>query len=162
VLRRSGSLTANIDRLATRGVRFESAYSASNFTAPAVASLFTSLYPAAHGVYDFRIRKLPPARLMEIAARNGCFRKAVVDFGFFKSYLGRSFDDMESLTTRSELVHRGSFVETRRAVDWVSKHKDESFFLFLHISPTHAPYRFPRDWYERIAGDAASGPGSTR
>jgi choline-sulfatase len=154
-----GSLTANIDRLATRGVRFESAYSASNFTAPAVASLFTSLYPAAHGVYDFRIKKLPPARLMEVAARNGFFRKAVVDFGFFKSYLGRSFDDMESLTDLApNWSTEGPFVETRRAVEWISKHKDESFFLFLHISPTHAPYRFPQGWYERIVGDAALGP----
>jgi len=81
---------------------------------------------------------------MEIAARNGYFRKAVVDFGFFKSYLGRSFDDMESLTDLApNWSTEGPFVETRRAVDWVSKHKDESFFLFLHISPTHAPYRSP-------------------
>ncbi|MBP2681826.1 MAG: hypothetical protein H6Q78_1689 [Candidatus Krumholzibacteriota bacterium] len=154
-----GKLTANIDRLAARGVRFENAFSASNFTAPAVASLFTSLYPAAHGVYDFRIKKLPPTKIMEAAARGGLFRKAIVDFGFFKSFLGRSFDDMESLTDLApNWSTEGPVVETRRAVEWITAHKDEPFFLFLHISPTHAPYRFPRVWYERIVGDAALRP----
>jgi len=40
----------NIDRLATRGVRFSSAHSTSSWTLPAVASLFTGLYPETHGV----------------------------------------------------------------------------------------------------------------
>jgi choline-sulfatase len=146
-----GGLTANIDRLASFGARFESAYSASNFTAPAVASLFTSLYPAVHGVYDFRIKKLPPAPLLEIAAKSGCFRKAVVDFGFFKSFLGRSFDDMESLTDLApNWSTEGPVVETRRAAEWIARHKDESFFLFLHISAPHVPYRFPRERYVEV------------
>ena len=144
-------LTPNIDRLASLGVRFENAYSASNFTAPAVASLFTALYPVSHGVYDFRIKKLPPLRLMELVAQNGCVRKAVVDFGFFKSYLGRSFDDMESLTDLApNWSTEGPVFETRRAVEWIASHKDEPFFLFLHISPPHAPYRFPGKYYEQI------------
>jgi arylsulfatase A-like enzyme len=151
-----GGLTPAIDALSARGARFENAYSASNFTAPAVASLFTSLYPARHGIYDFRIKRLPPSRLMAIAKRHGCVRKAVVDFGFFKSFLGASFDDMESL--RDFTVNwstEGPEIETRRAIEWVGAHRDEPFFLYFHISPPHTPYRFPSRYYDMVMNSEA-------
>ena len=59
-------LTPNIDDIARSGARFENVYSASNFTAPAFASLFTALYPAQHGVYDFRIESLPASPFLEV------------------------------------------------------------------------------------------------
>jgi arylsulfatase A-like enzyme len=66
---------------------------------------------------------------------------------------------MESLTDLApNWSTEGPFVEAGRGVEWISQHRDESFFLFLHISPTHAPYRFPRSWYERVIGDAALRP----
>jgi arylsulfatase A-like enzyme len=148
-------LTPNIDALSTRGVRFENSYSASNFTAPAVASLFTSLYPAHHGIYDFRIKRLPPSRLMSIAKKRGYVRKGVVDFGFFKGYLGSSFDDMESLTDLTvNWSTEGPVIETRRAVDWIAAHREEPFFLYFHISPPHTPYRFPSGYYEAVTRPA--------
>ncbi len=146
-----GGLTPAIDALAARGARFENAYSASNFTAPAVASLFTSLYPSRHGIYDFRIKRLPPSRLMAAAKRHGCLRKAVVDFGFFKSFLGASFDDMESLTDlTANWSTEGPVIETRRAIEWIAAHRDEPFFLYFHISPPHTPYRFPTKYHETV------------
>ena len=39
-----------ISHLASQAVVFEKAYSASSWTAPATASIFTSLYPFQHGV----------------------------------------------------------------------------------------------------------------
>ncbi|MCK4594711.1 sulfatase [bacterium] len=46
--------TPNLDRLAARGVRFNRCYSTSNWTVPAVASLFTGTSHAVHGVDGFR------------------------------------------------------------------------------------------------------------
>ena len=42
--------TPTLDSLAAEGVRFESAYSSSSWTAPSVVSLLSSLQPASHGV----------------------------------------------------------------------------------------------------------------
>ncbi|MCJ7645234.1 MAG: sulfatase-like hydrolase/transferase, partial [Candidatus Aminicenantes bacterium] len=39
-----------LSRLAAQGVVFENAYAASSWTAPATASIFTSLHPFQHGV----------------------------------------------------------------------------------------------------------------
>src|SRR4030067_23633 len=39
-----------LSKLAAQGVVFEKAYAASSWTAPATASIFTSLYPFQHGV----------------------------------------------------------------------------------------------------------------
>ena len=39
-----------LSSLATDGIVFENAWSTSSWTAPATASLFTSLYPQEHGV----------------------------------------------------------------------------------------------------------------
>ena len=47
-----------LDELASRSVLFERAYSSSNWTRPAVASLLTSTLPSRHGVTDFH-RALP-------------------------------------------------------------------------------------------------------
>ncbi|UCG51571.1 MAG: sulfatase [Candidatus Latescibacterota bacterium] len=144
-------LSENIDQIAHSSILFESAYSASNFTAPAFASLFTSLYPAQHGVYDFKIKALPPSPLLELLKSHGYYRKAVVDFGFFKSYLGESFDDMESLTDLTvNWSTEGPLVETQRAIEWLEQHHTEPFFLFLHLSPPHTPYRFPKGYYENM------------
>ncbi len=144
-------LTPNIDLLSEKGTTFTNVYSASNFTAPAFASLFTSLYPASHGVYDFKIKKLPPSPLMDAAKRSGYTRKAVVDFGFFKSYLAESFDSMESLTDLTvNWSTEGPALEVGRSLEWIQKHHAEPFFLFLHISPPHTPYRFPKKHYEAM------------
>jgi arylsulfatase A-like enzyme len=143
----SEPLTEQIDRLALGGARFEKVFSASNFTAPAFASLFTSLYPTHHGVYDFNIKRLPESPLMRAVGDAGYTRQAIVDFGFFKSYLGASFDHMESLTDLGpNWSTEGPVLETERAVEWIERHYDSPFFLFFHISPPHTPYRFPEEY----------------
>ncbi|MCX7020794.1 MAG: sulfatase-like hydrolase/transferase, partial [bacterium] len=45
--------TPNLDRLAGEGVRFDRCYSTSNWTLPAVASIYTGTSPAVHGVDGF-------------------------------------------------------------------------------------------------------------
>ena len=49
-------LTPALDRFADRGVRFAHAYSATSWTNPSVASLFTSRYPSQHRISDFDSR----------------------------------------------------------------------------------------------------------
>lgn len=51
--RAHGSLTPFLDELARRGTRHARAYSASSWTSPSVASLFTARYPSQHRVRAF-------------------------------------------------------------------------------------------------------------
>ena len=51
--------TPNFDRFARQGVLFDSAFSTSSWTAPALASLFTGLYPTSHGVGGRRLGLSP-------------------------------------------------------------------------------------------------------
>lgn len=144
-------VSPNLDALAEDGVIFKNAYSTSNFTAPAFASLFTSLYPAHHGVYDFDIKMLPPSPLLKILGENGYQRKAVVDFGFFKNFFKQSFDSLESLTDLTENWSvEGPIIETKRAMEWIEQNHDAPFFFFLHLSTPHTPYRFPAEFHKRI------------
>ena len=46
-----------LDRLASRSVLFENARSVSSWTKPSIPSLFTSLYPSQHGVFEGSVRK---------------------------------------------------------------------------------------------------------
>ena len=50
----SKNTTPNIDNLAQHGIVFKNAYSSAPWTTPAVASLFTSLYPNTHNEIDRR------------------------------------------------------------------------------------------------------------
>ena len=51
--------TPNFDQFARQGVLFDSAFSTSSWTAPALASLFTGLYPTSHGVGGRRLGLSP-------------------------------------------------------------------------------------------------------
>ena len=61
-----------VGKMAAKGVRFHRAYAQSSYTLPSHASLFTSLYPGAHGLHSGS--DVVPASvdfLAEILARNG-------------------------------------------------------------------------------------------
>lgn len=62
----------NIDRLAEQGLVFERAYSTSNWTRPAVASIFTSTMPSRHQVFNF-FKALSPSLplLAEVLSDHG-------------------------------------------------------------------------------------------
>lgn len=69
--------TPNIDGLAAAGVRFDHAYSTSNWTVPSHASLLTGRYPSELGM-DWESPLLSDASetLAEILSRHGCASRA--------------------------------------------------------------------------------------
>lgn len=63
--------TPNLDRLAAEGVRFDRCYSTSNWTIPAVASIYTGTSHAVHGVDGFRPLTDALPNLQSILSREG-------------------------------------------------------------------------------------------
>ena len=106
-------LTPNLDRLAAQGVRFEPTITAAPWTLPAMASLFTGLYPRHHGagqITNYRTplgrSALPPGSwtLTHALHEHGYRTQAIVTNAYLtlRYGLGEGFDHYENISIESE------------------------------------------------------------
>lgn len=152
-----------IDAFARQSVLFANTIAQSSWTRPSTASMLTGQYPNAHGAITLRSGISPNAgtlaeRLREHGYRTAAFVTNVnvaPQWGF-----QRGFDLYRYLAEdeRSAAVHVGSDVLNAQAVDWLDARGERPFFLYLHASDPHAPYRPPSPWAERLADPTADVP----
>jgi len=140
--------TPTLDALAANGVRFETVYSASTWTKPAMASLFVSRYPLEHGLMDYPAsgpgrlvaRKLDESftTLAEALRGRGYDTGAVVNQVHLRSGSGfeQGFDRYASFRGRDANRVAG------RAVQMVEKQQETEapVFTWIHFLDVHAPY----------------------
>ncbi|MCF6285989.1 MAG: sulfatase-like hydrolase/transferase, partial [Candidatus Hydrogenedentes bacterium] len=137
--------TPAIDFLASEGVLFENAYTASTFTGEAVASLFTGRPPAMNSTgLGWTARPTPqesnlPKLLESAGYKTGIFSSSfVMRFrGFYDSFQEAELLPGVEITT--ELEER----VTDAALDFAKRHRDEATFQYLHYYAPHAPYNPP-------------------
>jgi arylsulfatase A-like enzyme len=141
-----------MDALAREGVRFHQVVTSIPHTLPAHISLFTSRYPAEHGVltngqtYDGRY-----TTMAQSLSRAGFATGAFVSGYPLRSQFGisRGFD---------------TFVDGRRwktpgsetmaaAVKWMREHGDRPFFAWVHLYGPHTPYSPPEHLRRRFRTD---------
>lgn len=133
----------HIDRLRRESVLFRHALASSSWTAPAVASLFTSLHPYRHGVRY--VDTLELARGLDTVAERfldaGWFTGAVSDNLLIIPDNG--FDQgFRCFVSRPDTVEmRKAEAVTRLALSWLQHHGDRPFFLYLHYMDPHADYQ---------------------
>ena len=165
-------VTPNIDALAREGVLYENAISASPWTTPSHASLFTGQYPTRNGV-DGRNILLDPASktLAAELSRTGFQTAGFINNVYIRRQtgLGRGFQQYEEFWGRNECSSIMLLVEflreklnpredtgakeTRNAItdwlnhDWTGKHP---FFLFVHLMEPHAPYGTPASTIQKF------------
>jgi arylsulfatase A-like enzyme/Flp pilus assembly protein TadD len=168
----SAPLTPNLDALATKGVRFRNALTASPLTLPAHCSLLTGLEPPAHGVRDNGVASLPAGipTLAEAFAARGYRTAAVVAsrvldrrFGLARGF--EVYDDFIVAEKPGEQGYpeRDAAQITTAALAWSRSAKLEArrpYFLWVHYYDPHAPYLPPGDWKgasaaRRYAGEIA-------
>jgi arylsulfatase A-like enzyme len=144
--------TPNIDRLLASGVRFSDARTVEPLTHPALASMFTSLYPHEHGATRNGLRMRPGLPSVARAlGRRGYESAAFVSNWPLKnriSGLGEHFDRYEEVFTRKRWL--GLFKDEANAEDltdaalaWLARRRQASrpFLLWVHYVEPHAPYR---------------------
>jgi arylsulfatase A-like enzyme len=159
-----------IDRLAAENLVFENAIAPAPWTPPSVASIFTGLYPTAHGVqahlYDEEREgpEAPPMRgeiladelptLAEVLQDHGYQTMAIVTNPWVADYLGFAqgfahywqFDDGPA---RSVTAGARSLLNKAQS-------GSEPFFLYLHYMDPHVPYdpppQFAGTFRGRLAG----------
>jgi arylsulfatase A-like enzyme/Flp pilus assembly protein TadD len=166
----AGAKTRHLDRLASEGVRFEHASSPAPITLPAHASIFTGLYPPAHGVRNNGNFYLGERfeTLATILGRQGYRTAAFVSsFILDRRYgLARGFelydDAMQGAQPQVialEAERRGD----RTALvlsQWLERQAaapGAPFFAWLHLYDPHEPYRPPQPFRDMFKGKAYDG-----
>jgi len=157
-----GEVSPMLDRLAAESVRFENCFSPAPWTKPAIASLFTSLYPEAHGVTDHPAGSvessllsatLPPqaVTLAEVLREDGYQTAAFLANPWLSPQygLGQGFETYE--------IHQSSQEMLDAARAWLAK-QSKPFFLYLHFMDVHGPYEAPRQDFEALLASPSLGP----
>lgn len=135
-----------LDSLAARGTLFEAAMAQADYSLPSYATLFTSLYPGAHGVTGPGT-SIPPGAttLAEIFSARGYHTGAFSGgihlqpgFGF-----ARGFEVFGTTPRRGSLFHT-----VPAALQWLEGVAHEPFFLFVQGYDCHLPYTVPLGYSE--------------
>jgi len=140
-----------IDKWAKRGVTFRNVYSVVPVTYPSFIALMSGKNPLqSGGVVNNALESNPRMRaavsptLAEILRSRGYRTAAFVTNGFVGKYLSPldlgfgEFYGMDETTTNNEEIY---FDHINKAVDWIPKHKDKPFFLWLHLNDPHNPHK---------------------
>ncbi|MCZ7582280.1 MAG: sulfatase-like hydrolase/transferase [Deltaproteobacteria bacterium] len=151
--------TPFIDFLASKGTRFEHAYTTSPWTLPAYASLLSGTAPATHLLNDEAAHARAdlaslPGLLQEAGYRTAAFvsnTKLRKDKGFAAGFDRYYYLPNASARSLSD-----------RAAEWLAGHRGESFFLMLQYSDLQIPYappaRFIRRHYPEDLEPHTAGP----
>lgn len=127
-----GGRTPALARLAARGARFTRATTVTPWTAPALVSIFTGLYPPTHGVVnrDDTTPKTVPTLPRILAARG----YALANFGFFTqvSYY-------RNLGLPPQAIEGAEVVGATALAGWLAT-APEPFFAWIHHVEPHLPY----------------------
>lgn len=151
--------TPHIDGIAAQGIIFKNVVAPSSWTAPSMASLFTSTYPINHGVvHGIKFRKEKKeilsdelVTLPEILQKKGYTTFGVSSNHHLTEELGfaRGFDYFEYQGWKNaELVNRivCSWEDTLR--------QSEKYFLWIHYNDPHIPYVGRSPWIESYAAQS--------
>jgi arylsulfatase A-like enzyme len=143
---------ARICALFEDGIRYRWAFSTAPSTAPAIASLLTSRYPADHRVTQSMGTSLGRGErtVAEILRGAGYATAAFVSNPVLdaRRELGRGFEVYDQQMTRRErnrphYVEREAAATTDAALAWARTARREPWFVWVHFQDPHGPYDPP-------------------
>lgn len=140
-------LTPALDRFAAEALVFEQCWSASSWTLPSVATIFTSAHGGEHLAWlDDRRLGRGLDTLAEVLRRTGRHTAAFTDGAYLSPFFGldRGFSRYDA---------RGGGVErvVERAREYLAALDGEPWFVLLHTYEVHAPYEPPPAASEAVA-----------
>jgi arylsulfatase A-like enzyme len=166
--------TPNLDELGKQAVLFRNAFAASGWTMPAHGSIFTSLYPKAHGAVNINSGLAAENNtLAEILKNNGyycagfcCNPRLGQKQGFAQGF--DLYDDYSvSLMLNSLAFENNRTVNINRkrtngfindaATRWLQDNTQKPFFIFLHYYDNHWDYLPPAP-YDKLYDPNYRGP----
>lgn len=138
-----------MDDLAEEGSQFTSAFTPFPFTPPSHLSMLTSLYPS---VFDIPLDEKIDT-LADLLKKGGFYTAAFTAGG----NMSGDYGVMQGFTEQDDKVYYLKDLE-QRTLDWLEKHHQEKFFLFLHTYYIHVPYEAPEVYYREFADPSYTGP----
>ena len=147
----------HFDRFAAEAVLFDDAQAQSSWTRPAVASLFTGLWPQLHGANDRdEVLSGEAVTLAEVFRMAGYSTAAVIANGNIDIVFGlaQGFNYYKYL----QQVRVGDALARSEHVNeavshWLDRRPSERpFFLYIHTIDPHLPYDPPQPYRGRFAG----------
>jgi len=147
--------------LSKKSVVFENVFSTSSWTAPATASIFTSLYPFQHGVLmgllavrnaqqtdpTIKVNKIPEEieTIAEVLKKKGYQTYGISD--------NLNIGKMEGFTQGFDKFKTFMYEKAPAVNAVVKKWKKEllangKYFLYIHYMEPHAPYHAREPWYK--------------
>ena len=149
------STSPNLDRIASRGVRFTRFYSAAPWTTPSYGAIMTSQYPSRHGATLMTPPGVAGIRsgskvLAELFRNNGYYTGAFVNNSVAGAFLTRpgfaDYDEGQKRKGASVIPGQQDFrapATNQRVFTWLDEHSAKPFFLFLLYFEPHSPYDPP-------------------
>jgi arylsulfatase A-like enzyme len=121
----------HIDHIATEGTLFKNAISQGGWTSPALVSIFTSLYPSAHGV-EAKPDQFP------------CMKNSLLLKWIQAGYQVPAYEKINEEHNYSHLgfqPHKQYAFDLTSLKDWIRENRLTPFFCWYHINKTpHLPY----------------------
>ena len=159
-----------VDRVAARGVVFESATTPVPLTLPSHTSLFTGTFPPHHGVRENGSNNVPQGliTLAELFHNNGYRTGAFVAayvldarWGLnqgFDTYSG-NFDATRTDVFSLADLQRPANEVIDDALPWLltNGNQEKPFFAWVHLFDPHMPYAPPSPFRERFANNPYAG-----
>lgn len=144
----------NIDAFAKSAVLFERCMAPASWTTPSHATVFTGLPSSAHRAGGLMHRRLRPSftTLAEVFRDEGYLTAAYTEGIAMSGELGfdQGFDTYGD--GYGPGLKPGSAEKTfTKGLDWLDRHGDHPFFLYLHTYEIHAPYQAPEPFHSRFA-----------
>lgn len=155
--------TPAIDAVAARGVLFEQVQSASNWTVPAVASIFTGRIPQRHGAVVPGVvkhlgsaPKAPNEIVREVPVLAEILREAGYRTALFSGnpYLYGRF---QAGFDRAVVKSADADAHLPGILDWLGATRGERFFLYWQIMDLHQPIDPPAESANLFVGEPPPG-----
>lgn len=146
-------------RFAAEGAVFRNAYAQAGWTKVSTPSIMTSLYPTTHGVAAIPDRLPASATTMAEVYRTAGYAtlsmSSVMFTGQFTN-LHQGFEELHELTSVADsggpYTSKTAREYVDRTVEWIERHREEPFFIYLHVFDPHSPYE-PRRPYDTLWAD---------
>ncbi len=158
----------HIDAVAREGILFEDCLSCSSITPVSHATIFTGMYPYHHGLRSMHgsenlVMNHDVVTLAGILRENGYTTAAFVSafpvsrrYGLDRGF--KTYDEKFQCKFPQRAVGKEGMVDTgtcqrradattRKALEWLSEHKEERFFVWVHYFDPHDPVLLPPEQY---------------
>ncbi len=152
--------TPVLDKLAKKGLVFDTCITSDTLTLPAHSSIMTGMYPTNHGIHINGDNVLSEKqitiaeKIKELEYNTAAFIAAFVLDGRWGlkqgfDYYDDNFDLEKFKTNDLGRVQRPANEVIDSSIKWLENNKNKPFFSWIHLYDPHTPYKPPEEYLNK-------------